>query len=96
MPVQQQILTYGMPKQVFREELETVRTAIFLNPKEEAPWLYYSWLLKQLLPALILDIRVSNANEKSDVSTEYAVLLSLKVQDCKSVFEVSPENHMSL
>ena len=45
-----------MPKEIFEGQLETVRTAIFLNPKEEAPWLYYSWLLKQLLPSLILSV----------------------------------------
>ena len=44
-----------MPKNIFDEEMEMVKTAIFLNPKEEAPWLYYSWLLKQILPALLLD-----------------------------------------
>lgn len=50
---------YGMPKEVFLGEMETVRTAIFLNPKEEAPWLYYSWLLKQLLPTILLEITLS-------------------------------------
>lgn len=76
-----------MPKQVFREELETVRTAIFLNPKEEAPWLYYSWLLKQLLPSLVLKIVPKISKDKGG---EYDVLFSLKVGDCRSVFEVPP------
>lgn len=79
-----------MPKQVFREELETVRTAIFLNPKEEAPWLYYSWLLKQLLPSLVLEIKPRNTKEKEDASSEYDALFSLKVEDCRSAFEVPP------
>lgn len=29
----QEIVIYGMPKDVFHAEMETVRTAIFLNPK---------------------------------------------------------------
>lgn len=43
-----------MPKTVFDAELNNVKTAIFLNPNEEAPWTYYSWLLKQLIPAFVV------------------------------------------
>ena len=64
-----------MPKNIFDEELELVKTALFLNPKEEAPWLYYSWILKQLVPALFLkqdgkklffSLKVSNIEDLVD------------------------------
>jgi hypothetical protein len=48
------ILALGMPRAQFEAELERVRTAVFLNPNEEAPWLYYHWLLGQLLPAFVV------------------------------------------
>lgn len=50
----QEIRTYGMPKHELEAEFERVKTAIFLNPREEAPWLYYNWLLAQLVPALVV------------------------------------------
>jgi hypothetical protein len=43
-----------MPKKLLNEELESVRTAIYLNPNEEAPWLYYNWLLGQLVPGRVV------------------------------------------
>lgn len=45
---------FGMPKGLLDEEFESVKTAIFLNPNEEAPWLYYNWLLGQLIPAFVV------------------------------------------
>lgn len=49
-----------MPKSIFDAELESVKTAIFLNPNEEAPWIYYRWLLKRTLPAIILLYRIED------------------------------------
>lgn len=49
-------MKYGMPKEILDAELENVKTALFLNPKEEAPWLFYNWLLKQLVPSLLLKV----------------------------------------
>jgi hypothetical protein len=43
-----------MPKELLDAEFESVKTAVFLNPNEEAPWLYYNWLLGQLVPAFVV------------------------------------------
>lgn len=43
-----------MPKTRLDYELDNIRTAIFLNPSEEAPWIYYNWLLSQLIPAFVI------------------------------------------
>lgn len=43
-----------MPKDVFENEMEKIKTAIYLNPNEEAPWIYYRWLLKRILPVIAL------------------------------------------
>jgi hypothetical protein len=69
-----------MPKAVFEAELETVRTAIYLNPKEEAPWLYYNWLLKQLLPVLVLTIKPLHNDADSSKHSAFGVLLSQNIE----------------
>lgn len=69
----QEICRLGMPKVILDEELEMVKTAMFLNPKEEAPWLYYSWLMKHILPAICLKI------SKDENSQIYTILFSQKV-----------------
>lgn len=43
-----------MPNSQLLSEFETVKTSIFLNPHEEAPWLFYNWLLGQLVPAFVV------------------------------------------
>lgn len=70
-----------MPKNIFDQEMETVKTAIFLNPKEEAPWLYYSWLLKQILPALLLESKADD--------TGVSFLFSLKISNIEGLIKGS-------
>ena len=49
-----EIVTFGMPKNIFLAEIDIVTKAIFMRPNEEAPWSYYNWLLGQLVPAFVV------------------------------------------
>ena len=64
-----EIKTYGMPKEQLEREFERVKTAIFLNPHEEAPWQYYNWLLAQLVPALVV-LRLPLGHSEGDSDQE--------------------------
>jgi|JI6StandDraft_1071083.scaffolds.fasta_scaffold06600_7 hypothetical protein len=48
-------MQYGMDKKVFEEELEMVRTAVGMNPQEEAPWNFYKWMIRRTLPCRVLE-----------------------------------------
>ena len=48
-----EIITFGMKEEQLKAEIKTATEAIFISPKEEAPWSYYNWLLGQLVPAFI-------------------------------------------
>lgn len=53
------IIQYGMEQSVFELELDRVKTAAFLNAYEEAPWNFYKWLIKRVLPCKIIDTHQS-------------------------------------
>jgi hypothetical protein len=46
-----------MEKSVFDSELEMVRTAVFLNPQEEATWNFYKWMVRKVLPCRVIEIK---------------------------------------
>ena len=52
----EELIQFGMPLADFKEELELIKTAMFLNPQEEAPWVYYKWLLDLIVPCSVISI----------------------------------------
>lgn len=86
-----EILQFGMERKVFDEELEMVRTAMFLNPQEEAPWNFYKWLVKVTVPCRVLRIQMKEPN-KYEIVTSFNtanIAISVRVNGKEDGFRVT-------
>lgn len=59
------MLQFGMPLDEFKQELERIKEPLFINPNEEAPWMYYKWLLNLAMPSAVISVE-----KVSDLSYE--------------------------
>lgn len=76
---------------MFDSELEMVRTAIFLNPQEEAPWNFYRWLIKLILPCRVIDVAEKEPG-KYQLTTSFntsSLAASVKVNGKHEGFKIS-------
>ena len=60
-----------------------MKTAIFLNPHEEAPWLYYHWLLGQIVPAFVVKRSVESEGIRMLINMKVSSFVSLITSEGK-------------
>ena len=48
------VLLYGLPLSIIKEELETVKTGLYMQSSEQSMWLYHQWLLDRILPIRVI------------------------------------------
>lgn len=44
------VLLYGVPLNTIKQELETVKTGLYMQSSEQSMWLYHQWLIDRLIP----------------------------------------------
>ena len=48
------VLLYGLPLNTIKEELETVKTGLYMQSSEQSMWLYHQWLIDRLIPIKVI------------------------------------------
>lgn len=44
------VLLYGLPLQTIKDELEQVKTGLYMQSGEQSMWLYHQWLIDRITP----------------------------------------------
>ncbi|KRX09792.1 hypothetical protein PPERSA_02664 [Pseudocohnilembus persalinus] len=64
----QEIIQNFLSKEVYDEELEMVKNAIFIQPNEQGVWQYYRWLLSLQIPYQIISAKIKKIEgQKIDI-----------------------------
>jgi len=71
------VLLYGLPLSTIKEELETVKTGLYMQSSEQSMWLYHQWLIDRLIPIKVKCVRVLSREGQNLV---LGVLLSQRVK----------------
>jgi len=48
------VLLYGLPLDTIKQELETVKTGLYMQSSEQSMWLYHQWLIDRIIPIKVL------------------------------------------
>lgn len=52
--ITEELLLFGVPKELFLQDLEAVKQIIFIDPREKGPWHYYEWLINLITPVVLV------------------------------------------
>lgn len=47
------VLLFGLPLDIIKKELETVKTGLYMQSSEQSMWLYHKWLLDRIIPVKV-------------------------------------------
>ena len=53
-------LSYIIPIDCIKEDLATLKHAFFTDPKDQSPWNHHEWLLQQIQPIQIVDLKLKS------------------------------------
>lgn len=53
---------YVIPVESIKEDLNLLKHAFFTDPKDQSPWNHHEWLLQQIQPVQIVDLKLRSDN----------------------------------
>lgn len=86
------VLLYGLPLETIKQELETVKTGLYMQSGEQSMWLYHQWLIDRIVP---IKIKYAKAHSQADHKLVINLLLSQKVKGLsqKNIHISTSTNH---
>ena len=75
---------------VLRDELDTVRQAVFTDPTDQAPWMYHRWLVAQAVGAYV-STRQRRAPTAAAAADALDATLTAEADSCADLIAAEPD-----